>query len=120
MIRTILFVGGGTAGHIAPVLSVIEAVITEAKRRGIELKCIYAGQQTDLDSPLVKESKLSFETRVVHSGKLHRHLTWDQIRQAKNFLQGMGEARRLVAELKPDVVFAKGGYSTVPLVWAAT
>lgn len=120
MKRTILFVGGGTAGHIAPVLSVIEAVQRRAKDQKQEVVCVYAGLKSDLDSPLIQASKLSFKKVVIHAGKLHRHFTFDQFKQAGSFLKGIAEAKKLIKTYEPDVVFAKGGYSTVPLVWAAS
>ncbi len=114
--RHILFVGGGTAGHISPLLAVMDAV---QKQAGPKAACTYVGLPSDLDSPLITESKLTFAKRAVRSGKLHRHATWNQFKQVGQFLRGLAEARRLITELKPAVVFAKGGYSTVPLVLAA-
>lgn len=115
MKKHIMFVGGGTAGHIAPLLAVMGAVQERAK----QVACSYVGQQADLASPLITESTLTFSKHAVHSGKLHRHLTWNQFSQLRSLLRGMREAERLIRTEKPDVVFAKGGYSTVPVVVAA-
>jgi UDP-N-acetylglucosamine--N-acetylmuramyl-(pentapeptide) pyrophosphoryl-undecaprenol N-acetylglucosamine transferase len=115
MKKHILFVGGGSAGHIAPILAVMEAVQKSDKT----VRCSYVGQPEDLLSPLIKDSPLKFDSHAVHAGKLHRHFTLNQLTQVRNMVKGMGEARRLIARLKPDVIFAKGGYITVPVVWAA-
>lgn len=113
--RHILFVGGGTAGHIAPLLAVMAAVQTMDS----EVKCSYVGQESDLSSALIKGSPLSFSKHAISAGKMHRFLTLDQIRQTKQLLSGLKEAKALVTRLKPDVIFAKGGYVTIPIVAAA-
>jgi len=117
--RHILFTGGGTLGHIAPLLAVLEACQEAAKQEEIELTCSYIGQATDLKEPLIKDSALKFTSYEITAGKFHRYLNPDQFRQIKLFFQGLGMARKLVAELRPDVIFAKGGYVTVPVVWVA-
>jgi UDP-N-acetylglucosamine--N-acetylmuramyl-(pentapeptide) pyrophosphoryl-undecaprenol N-acetylglucosamine transferase len=115
----ILFAGGGTGGHIAPLLAVMEQAQRLAKQEGITLRCSFVGMKDDLASPLIKESKLQFETYTIHSGKLHRYITKDQVRQLRNLIKGVREAKELLKKLQPDVVLAKGGYSTVPVAWAA-
>lgn len=116
----IAFVGGGTVGHIAPLLAVMEAAQTLAKKEGRHLQCSYIGLPSDYDYPVMKETSLTFDRYVVHSGKLHRHLTWNQVRQAIHLLRGMGEAKKILTELRPDLIFSTGGYSTVPVIRAAS
>jgi UDP-N-acetylglucosamine--N-acetylmuramyl-(pentapeptide) pyrophosphoryl-undecaprenol N-acetylglucosamine transferase len=115
MKKHILFVGGGTVGHIAPLLAVMEQVQAQGK----DVQCSYVGLPSDLTSPVVTESKLKFEKYAVRSGKLHRHLTWNQLKQFNRLFRGILEARKLLTEIKPDLIFAKGGYSTVPVIQAA-
>lgn len=110
-----LFVGGGTAGHIAPLVAVAHAV----KQAEPTADLHYAGTQQDVDGVTVQEAGEVWQTHVVPAGKLHRHLTKDHLQQAKQVLAGMRVAKRLIHELQPDVVFCKGGYVTVPVALAA-
>jgi UDP-N-acetylglucosamine--N-acetylmuramyl-(pentapeptide) pyrophosphoryl-undecaprenol N-acetylglucosamine transferase len=119
MNKHIVFVGGGTAGHITPLLAVMAAAQELAKKENITLRCTYIGLPSDLDSPLIIDSPLSFEKYGVRSGKLHRHLTINQVKQVIHLVRGIGEARKVLAKLKPDLIFAKGGYVTIPIVRAA-
>jgi UDP-N-acetylglucosamine--N-acetylmuramyl-(pentapeptide) pyrophosphoryl-undecaprenol N-acetylglucosamine transferase len=119
MKKRILFVGGGTAGHIAPLLAVMAATEVEAKKRACTIEMVYIGTEQDIVSPLIKNSQLTFKKYPISAGKLHRFVTFDQFRQAGRVVKGLFEAKSLIKRLKPDVVFAKGGYVTVPVVRAA-
>lgn len=110
-----LFVGGGTAGHIAPLVAVARAV----QQAEPSAEFHYAGTQQDVESVTVVNAGDLWQTHVVPAGKLHRHVTKDHLRQAKEVVAGMRAAKRLVHELQPDVVFCKGGYVTVPVALAA-
>lgn len=115
MSKRIIFVGGGTSGHIAPLLAVIEAV----QKLDPEVWCGYVGLNTDLDSPLIKSTKLSFERFSIQSGKLHRFLTIDNFSQPFRVVKGYFQAHKLLTTLKPDLILAKGGFVCVPMVLAA-
>lgn len=113
--RSILFVGGGTAGHINPLL----AVLTAVQKMDPGVVCHYVGLSSDLQSASIQSSPLSFYKYSIHSGKLNRFLTWKHFGQAYWFVVGLVEANRLVRHIRPTVVFAKGGYVSLPIVIAA-
>lgn len=119
MKKRILFVGGGTSGHMAPILAVIAAVEVEATKRNCAVELLYVGTESDLESPLITGSKLDFKKYAITAGKLHRFITLDQFRQAGRVIKGLFEGKSLVKRLHPDIVFAKGGFVTVPVVRAA-
>ncbi len=110
-----LFVGGGTAGHTAPLVAVAQAIHQAEPSAMLH----YAGTQPDVDSPTIAATAGLWETHVVPAGKLHRRLTREHLKQAREVLAGLRAARRLIHELQPDVVFCKGGYVTVPVALAA-
>lgn len=114
--RSILFVGGGTAGHVNPLLAVLAAV----QKIDPSVSCHYVGLSSDLQSASIQSSSLSFHKYQLHSGKLNRFLTWKHFSQAFWFAVGVIEANRLVKRIKPQVVFAKGGYVSLPIVIAAS
>lgn len=117
--RTVVFVGGGTGGHLQPLLVVIRAVEELATEHGIEVQGTYVGTERDVATPAVAQLPPWCGKKTIPAGKLHRFLTLDQVRQAARFGRGLFEASRIIREVRPDVVFAKGGYVSVPVAWAA-
>jgi UDP-N-acetylglucosamine--N-acetylmuramyl-(pentapeptide) pyrophosphoryl-undecaprenol N-acetylglucosamine transferase len=110
-----LFVGGGSAGHAAPLL----AVMKEMHSLRPDICLHYCGTEADLSSPLVSESAIPFERHAIEAGKIHRFMTLQHISEAKKIVKGLWQAQVLMEKLQPDVVFAKGGFVTVPLALAA-
>lgn len=110
-----LFAGGGTSGHVAPLLSVMEAV----QKRNPSVRCVYVGTKTDVQSLLIEESPLAFEKKTIAAGKLHRFLTFRQLGELARLAKGMVQAEILIRQVKPDVVFCKGSMVSVPVAVAA-
>ena len=54
----------------------------------------------------------------ISSGKLRRYFSLQNFTDLFRVLKGMGEARKLIRDLKPDVIFSKGGFVSVPVVLA--
>ncbi|MEI6478100.1 MAG: UDP-N-acetylglucosamine--N-acetylmuramyl-(pentapeptide) pyrophosphoryl-undecaprenol N-acetylglucosamine transferase [bacterium] len=111
----ILFAGGGSGGHIVPLL----AVMGEVRRLDPDRPCIYVGQASDLQSPLLDASGLTFARYSITAGKLHRFLTPDQLRQGYRAIIGLIQAERLVGKLKPAAVLCKGSMLSFPIAKAA-
>ena len=55
----------------------------------------------------------------ISTGKLRRYLSRENIKDIGNVFRGIREAKKVIRELKPDIVFSKGGYVAVPVVRAA-
>ena len=108
----ILMTGGGTAGHVNPNLALAPQLLKE----GYELH--YAGTADGIERKLV-EAAGNIEYHVVSSGKLRRYFSMKNLSDPFKVLHGVNEARALVRELKPDVVFSKGGFVSVPVVIGA-
>ena len=116
----VLVTGGGTGGHVSPALAVIQ--VLRNRDHGIVIR--YVGSETGVEARLAREAGLEFVS--VASGKLRRSskgplglLTPANIRDAFRVPQGFFQAYKAVKEFKPDVVFATGGYVSVPAVLAA-
>lgn len=112
-----MFTGGGTGGHFYPIIAVtqeIQNIIEERKLIGI--KFYYMG-----DTPY--SSRILFENNIeyvyVPAGKWRRYFS------IKNFLDifkttaGLAKAFWKMYLIYPDLLFSKGGYASVPAVWAA-
>lgn len=104
--------GGGTGGHRLPVLAVLERL-----RAAGEVKAYYFGTETDIASPEIKASGLS--TVAITSGKLRRYLSWRNLSDLYLVWRGYTLAKKALAEIKPYVVFVKGGYVSIPVALAA-
>lgn len=111
MKKTIVFTGGGTAGHVTPNLALIE------KLDRAEWDIHYIGT-SGMEKALV-EAVPGVTYHEIESDKLRRYLSVKTLAAPFRVQKGYRQAKRLIRELKPDVVFSKGGYVSVPVVAAA-
>lgn len=109
--KKIVLTGGGTAGHVTPNI----ALIPRLKELGYEIS--YIGSYNGIEKKLIEELGISYYG--ISSGKLRRYFDLKNFSDPFRVLKGFGEARRLLRAIKPDVVFSKGGFVTVPVVHAA-
>lgn len=110
---TIAFTGGGTGGHIYPGLAVIQAL----RSRGFSGRIVWIGSKKELDRSIVEREGVEYFP--IPSGKLRRSLSLENLADAFRVVAGYAAARRLLAELKPALLFSKGGYVSVPPCRAA-
>ncbi len=111
MKKTIVFTGGGTAGHVTPNLALIE------KLDRAEWDIHYIGTN-GMEKTLV-EAVDGVTYHEIESDKLRRYLSVKTLAAPFHVQKGYLQAKKLIKELKPDVVFSKGGYVSVPVVAAA-
>ncbi len=110
MPKNIILTGGGTAGHVTPNLALIEPL----RAAGFEVG--YMGQPKEMERGLAEGAGLPYY--FVRAGRFHRYLTkdfWDPLLNIKGFFM----ANKVFRKLKPDIVFAKGGFVSIPVVTAA-
>ena len=109
----ILFTGGGTAGHVTPNV----ALINELHASYPDDEISYIGSFEGIEKQII--GKLPFvKFYGIHSGKLRRYFSWENVKDFFRVIKGMRDAKKCVKELKPDVLFSKGGYVSVPVVRA--
>ena len=109
--KTLVFTGGGTAGHVTPNLAMIDA----ARARGWQV--FYLGSATGIEREMVVKAGVSFH--VVTSGKLRRYFSWSNFIDPFRIIYGVFQAFFLLGRLRPDLVFSKGGFVAVPVVVSA-
>lgn len=109
--KHIVLTGGGTAGHVTPNI----ALIPRLKESGYTIS--YIGSYDGIEKKLIEE--LGIPYYGIASGKLRRYFDLKNFTDPFRVLKGFGQARKLLKQLKPDVVFSKGGFVTVPVVIAA-
>ena len=123
----IVVTGGGSGGHITPILAVAHRL--KVLRPGCEI--IYIGQTGDSLGDIPAQDPHIDAVYTVRAGKLRRY-HGEGLRQlldvptvAKNIrdvgfvVAGLGQSYKLLRRLKPDVVFIKGGFVGVPVGLAA-
>ena len=109
--KTIVLTGGGTAGHVTPNI----ALIPSLKENGWDIK--YIGSYAGMEKELVTKENIPYYG--ISSGKLRRYLSKENLKDPFKVLKGYFEACKLLKQIKPQVVFSKGGFVTVPVVLAA-
>lgn len=106
----IIVTGGGTGGHINPALAVADTV----RAREPDSVIIFAGTPHGMENRLVPAA--GYELRHVNIRGLRRSLSPANLRTAFLMLISRFEARRLIREVRPDVIFGTGGYACWPLL----
>lgn len=109
--KHIVLTGGGTAGHVTPNIAMIPAL----QEKGFQIS--YIGSYDGIEKKLIEEMGIPYYG--ISSGKLRRYFDPKNFTDPFKVLKGYQEARKLLKRLKPDVVFSKGGFVTVPVVIAA-
>lgn len=110
--KKILLTGGGSAGHVTPNIALFPLLL----ERGYELH--YVGLEDGIEHTLISEQP-NVEFHSIEAGKLRRYFSLKNFTDAFKVVKGISQAKQLVAELKPDLVFSKGGFVSVPVVMAA-
>ena len=111
--KKIAFTGGGTIGHVAVNL----ALIPEAEQRGIET--VYIGSKNGIEKDMITDSAKTTKYIPISSGKLRRYLSFENLKDVFKVLKGVLDARKALKKEKPDLVFSKGGFVSVPVIIAA-
>jgi len=110
--KTIVLTGGGTAGHVTPNLALVPLL----RKKGFRIHYIgsYEGMEKDIVS-----GKNNIQYHPISSGKLRRYFALKNFIDPFKILIGFFQSIKLLKQIKPVVVFSKGGFVTVPVVIAA-
>ena len=107
--KRIVLTGGGTAGHVTPNI----ALLPELKKRGWDIH--YIGTQSGIEHKLITE--IPYVTyHSVQSGKLRRYADIKNLTDPFRVLAGIGQSMNRIRKLKPQIIFSKGGFVSVPVV----
>lgn len=109
--KRIVLTGGGTAGHVTPNI----ALLPELRKRGYDIH--YIGTKDGIEKQLIEECEIPYYG--ISSGKLRRYFDVKNFTDPFKVLKGITDASSLIKRLKPNIVFSKGGFVTVPVVLAA-
>ena len=107
----VLLTGGGTAGHVTPNI----ALLPSLRELNYEIK--YIGSYDGIEKKLIEEQGIEYVG--ISSGKLRRYMSAKNFTDPFRVIKGYGEAKKFIKQYKPDVLFSKGGFVSVPVVLAA-
>lgn len=109
--KKIVMTGGGTAGHVTPNI----ALMPSLKEAGYDIE--YIGSYNGMEKGLIEAQGIKYHG--IASGKLRRYFDLKNFSDPFRVIKGYGQAISLMRKIKPDVVFSKGGFVSVPVVLAA-
>lgn len=109
--KRIVLTGGGTAGHVTPNI----AIIPRLKDMGYDIH--YIGSYEGIEKRLIADYQIPYYG--ISTGKLRRYFDPKNFSDPFRVIKGFSEAKKILKTLRPDVVFSKGGFVSVPVVRAA-
>ena len=109
--KKIVLTGGGSAGHVTPNIALLPAL----REAGFEIT--YMGSYDGIEKKLIGDFDLPY--RGISTGKFRRYFDLKNLTDPFRVIKGFSEARKFLKGYRPDVVFSKGGFVSVPVVRAA-
>ena len=109
--KKIVLTGGGTAGHVSPNIALLPYLIAA------DYEITYIGSKNGIEKDLIADFGIPYVG--ISTGKLRRYFDVKNFTDPFRVVHGFGEARRFLKKYRPDVVFSKGGFVSVPVVRAA-
>lgn len=109
--KKIILTGGGSAGHVTPNI----ALLPSLKDAGYEIT--YMGSYDGIEKKLISDFDIPYIG--ISTGKFRRYLDLKNFTDPFRVVKGFSEAKKFLKSHRPDVVFSKGGFVSVPVVRAA-
>lgn len=107
-----LFTGGGTAGHV----TVNMALIPVFQKEGYTID--YIGSHDGIERELIGQMD-NVTYHPISTGKLRRYMSVENFKDPFKVMKGVMQAWKIIGKTKPDIIFSKGGFVSVPVVLAA-
>ena len=111
MNKKIVFTGGGTAGHVTPNIALLPYLTKEG------YDAFYIGSYNGIEKRLIEDFNIPYYG--ISTGKFRRYFDLKNLSDPFRVMKGYSQAVKILKELKPDIVFSKGGFVSVPVVRAA-
>ena len=109
--RKVVLTGGGTVGHVM----LNKLLIPEFLNRNAEP--VYIGSKNGIEKEMISSTSIRYHQ--ISSGKLRRYISFENLKDIFKVTKGILDARRVLKKEKPEFVFSKGGFVSVPVVLAA-
>lgn len=123
-VTRIVFAGGGTGGHIYPGIAVADETKALFEEKNIPVEIHWIGSNAGMDSSLVEKNLVENGGSItqfhgIPCGKLRRYFSLQNFTDVFKIIAGYFKSINLLIKIKPDVVFSKGGFVSVPPCRAA-
>ncbi len=109
--KKIVLTGGGTSGHVTPNIALLPGL----KKSGYQIH--YIGSKNGIEKQLIEREGIPYHS--ISTGKLRRYFDMKNFTDAFRVMDGFRQAYALLGQIKPSIVFSKGGFVSCPVVWAA-
>lgn len=106
----IVLTGGGTGGHLIPLITVSEKI--KARRPDVEF--LFIGPDGKMERDLM--GRAGIRTRNILVGKIRRHFSFLHFVDIFKVPIGIVQCLWILLVEMPDAVFSKGGYASFPTV----
>lgn len=103
--------GGGSAGHVTPNL----ALMPKLRELGYEIE--YVGTKDGIERKIIEKENIKYH--IIESGKLRRYFDVKNFSDPFKVLKGISQSKDIMKRVRPDIVFSKGGFVSVPVVIGA-
>lgn len=107
---SIIFTGGGSAGHVIPCLPIIDECILDG------FNVAYIGQKKGIENTIINSNKVQFYS--ISSGKFRRYFSWKNLLSPMLVILGIMQSIAILIKIKPRLIFSKGGFVAVPVAVA--
>lgn len=109
----VIIAAAGTGGHINPGI----AIANKIKQEQPDSEIIFIGTTRGLENDLVPRA--GYELKTIDAYGLSKKITFQNLKKMIKTVRGLGQARRIVKEYKPDIVIGTGGYICGAVITAA-
>ena len=109
----VIIAAAGTAGHINPGIAIANKIKEEEPNSEI----IFLGTTRGLENDLVQRA--GYELKTVEAYGLSKKISLDNLSKMMKTMKGIGQAKKIVKEFKPDMVIGTGGYICGSAILAA-
>ena len=109
----VIIAAAGTAGHINPGLAIANKIKKEEK----DSEIIFIGTTRGLENDLVPRA--GYKLKTIDAYGLSKEISIENLKKMYKTFKGLGEAKKIIKEFKPDIVIGTGGYICGATITAA-
>ena len=109
----VIIAAAQTGGHINPGI----AIANKIKKENKNARIMFIGTTRGLENDLIPRA--GFDLRTIEAHGINRKISINNIKKMLKTLKGLGEAKKIVKEYKPDIVIGTGGFICGPVLMAA-
>ena len=109
----VIIAAAQTGGHINPGI----AIANKIKEKNRNARIMFIGTTRGLENDLVPRA--GYELKTIDAYGINRKISISNIKNMFKTIKGLGEAKKIVKEFKPDVVIGTGGFICGPVLLAA-